>query len=208
MTGFTGLTSRLPESVILTDDPMRARMLAAHWLENATQIYELRGMAGYTGSYKGAEIALLSSGYGESAALLYLHEAVRLGARRVVYTGECISHHTDVRLRDIVIPEGGDAVLLRRALAASKEYGIPVKALPVATDDRFFLREVPASAEVTDFAAGAVAEYAAGHGIAALSVLTVSRNTKSGEAVEEHERQSRFHDAARLVFETLANDKN
>ncbi|MCL1805627.1 MAG: hypothetical protein FWG28_06480 [Clostridiales bacterium] len=203
MTGLTGLTTPLPERLILTDDPMRAGMLAAHWLDNAARIYELRGMVGYTGRYKGAEIALLSFGYGVSAALLYLHDAAGLGARRVVYIGECFSHSADVFVRDVVVPEGGDATLLRLALAVSKEHGIPVKALPVETDDRFFLGEALPSAEVTDFASAAIAGYAAGHGIAALSVLTVSRNTKNGEAVEEHERQSRFHDAARLAFEVL-----
>jgi purine-nucleoside phosphorylase len=209
--GFTGLRSSLPARVILTDDPMRARMLAAHWLDHASTLYELRGMVGFAGSYRGADIALLSSGFGGSAALLYLHEAAQLGARRVIYMGECFSRKAGVRLRDVVVPEGGDSVLLRHALAAARQAGLRVNVLCVASDDRFFLSGSDhggsgISDGVTDPVSGEIASYAAEHGIALLSILTVSRHTDAGESLEEHERQSRFHDAARLTFETFALD--
>lgn len=203
---LTGLRGSLPERAVLTDDPMRARMLAAHWLENAAPLYELRGLEGCVGGYRGAGIALLSVGYGESAALLYLHEAAQLGVKRVIYMGECVSHEADLRLRDVIIPEGADPALLACALEAARQSGLSVNILGVTTDDRFFLGAGGDSRGITDFASGAVARYAAGHGLAALSILTVSQNTANGEGLEEHERQSRFHDAARLTFEALALD--
>ena len=206
LTGLTDLADNLPIRTVMTDDPMRARMLAAHWLENAKALFELRGMIGYAGSYKGAELTLMAVGYGESAALLYLRDACLLGIRRVVYMGECIARVPGVKLRDLIFAHGGDAALTGCALAASSQLSIPAAVRHVTTNDHLFLDKSGVSGDIVDFASGAVARFAVEQGIAALSVLTVSQNTATGERMEQHERQSRFHDAARITFETLAMD--
>ena len=206
LSGITGLTDRLPYYAIITDDPMRTRMLSAHWLENTKVLYELRGMIGYTGMYKGAAIALLSAGYGETSALLYLHDACLLGARRVIYTGECVSQTPEVHLRDVIIAKGGDEKLTGCALRASKQFSIPTSVREAYTNDRMFLGDPSFSGDIVDYASYAVAGYASKLEVAAISVLTVSQNTATGERVEEHERQSRFNTAAQLAFETIAID--
>ena len=185
---------------------MRARMLASHWLENAEVLYELRGMIGYTGSYKGAPVALLSAGYGESSALLYLSDARMLGTQRVFYIGECVSNVPDIKLRDVILVKGGDDSLMQCALSVAAQFAIAAVPRSVITSDRMLLDDSLISGDIADFASGAVARFAAEHGIAAISVLTVSRNTAIGERIEEHERQSRFNAAAQLVFEALAKD--
>ncbi|MCL1817071.1 MAG: hypothetical protein FWG43_05675 [Clostridiales bacterium] len=211
LTGLTGLSrlaglANLPVRAILTDDPMRARMLAAHYMENVTVLYELRGMIGYSGSYNGAKIALLSVGYGESAALLYLHDAFLCGVRRVLYMGECISCSPHFKLRDIILAAGGDATLMRYALVAAKQLSLTTTIGNVTTCDRLFLNMSGITGDIADFAAGAVAGFAADYGMAALSVLTVSQNTATREQIEEHERQSRLNAAAQIVFESCALD--
>lgn len=196
----------VPKNVVLTDDPMRCKMLAAHYLEYARTSYEQRGMIGYAGSYKGCNIAVLSVGYGESAALNYLREAVELGAERVIYTGECVSMTHEHKIRDVILADGGCRELLGCARLASKRYSLPAAVCPVSTNDRFFLGVGKANG-IVDFATETVYGYARERGISALSILTVSENVETGERVEEHERQSRFNTAARLCFETLAIDK-
>ena len=206
LTGLSELAGKLPEYAVITDDPMRTKMLASHWLDNAKAIYELRGLVGYSGNYKDAALALITAGFGETSALLHLHDAYLLGVRRFIYMGECVSRVPDVKLRDVVIAQGGDAELTSAALRASIQFSIPALMRDVATDDRLFLKKTDISGDVVDFASGAVAGYAAAQGIAAISILTVSQNTASGERMEEHERQSRMHAAAQLVFETFALD--
>jgi purine-nucleoside phosphorylase len=190
----------------MTDDPMRAKMMAAHWLEYAEILYDLRGMIGYVGSYNDTPLALLSAGFGETSTLLYLHDALLLGMRRVIYIGECISHTPAIRLRDVIIAQGGHSVLTQCAIDAAQQCTISISEHPVNTYDRALLETTEVSGNITDFASGAVADFAATHGIAALSILTVSQNTSTEERMEDHERQSRFNDASRLVFETLAMD--
>ena len=206
LTGLSGIMSSLPIHAVMTDDPMRARMLASHWLDNAKVLYELRGMIGYTGSYKGASIALLSTGYGESSALMYLQDARLLGMQRVFYMGECVSRIPGIKLRDVILVKGGDASLMQCALSVAEQFAIAVASHSVTTCDRIFLDGDIIPGDIVDFASGAVAEFAAEHGIAAVSVLTVSQNTATGVRIEEHERQSRFNAASQLVFEALAID--
>ena len=211
MMNFTYLTrlsspdTKLPPKVIMTDDPMRVKMLAAHWLDNAALLYELRGMTGYTGKYKDEEIAVLATGFGGSSARLYMHDAALLGMRSVIYLGECIAQVQGIRLRDVIIAAGGDRLMTERALDIASQFSLPVSVREVNSCERFYSDDRQIAADIIDFASESVAEFAEGHGIAAISVLTVSQNTATGERMEEHERQSRFHDAARLAFEVMAS---
>jgi len=195
----------LPRSVILTDDPLRAKMLAAHHLEYSALVYELGDVLVFSGSYKDVPIALASTGFGCGAVLSYLCELKKLGAREVAYIGGCAST-TDkaatgnVGLRSVVLAAGGSQNMLNRAIRAARQFGI------VATIQKVMPQEGanPEESCIIDGVTGSLYERAITDGIEALSILTVSENTKTGEKIEEHEKQSRFYAAARLVFETLA----
>ena len=204
LTGLSGLEYALPGNIIMTDDPMRTKMLAAHLLENSEIIYELRGMVGYSGSYKKQKIAIASVGFGESSALLYLHDAAALGGKRIVYLGECISTTANIGLREVIISNSGDRQLISQTLATARELSIVANPRNVVTDDRFQIDDGGLTGDVIDFASGVISTYALKRKIAIVAILTVSRNLATGESMEEHERQSRMNDAARLAFETLA----
>lgn len=205
-----------PARVILTDDPMRVKMLAAHHLDHAEPVNDSRGMIGYTGVYSKVPIAVFSVGFGEASTLLYLDEIVRGDAKLIVYIGECVSQNPAYGLRDIVLAKscGGkqgaadaDETLLRTACSAAGRLDIPVKALPVHTDDTFWLPKKDTGlpdADIVDFATNAVYRYARQKELSALSILTVSENSALNARMEAAERQSRFHGASRLAFETLA----
>lgn len=207
----------LPERAILTDDPMRVRMLAAHHLEYAKQYSDLRGMTGFIGSYKGVPLVVQAVGYGGAAVVAYLHEMSALyGVKVVLYTGECISRDASVKLREIItvsdaygISDAADAdsLLLRNASLASSNYSIPMRTCTVHTDDLYGTDKLApccTDASLIDFATHSLYSYARRRSLAALSILTVSENEASGECVDEAERQSRFHAASRLAFETIS----
>ena len=205
----------LPACAILTDDPMRVEMFAAHYLEQAKLYTRQRGMTGYIGSYAGTPVVVQAVGYGGASLAAYLHEMVSLyGVRRVIYAGECISRESSVLLRDLVIAAKAyaeaavleaDAGLIKNATLAAKRCSFSVRTSMVHTDDRYGTQELKScctQACVIDFATYALYEYARRHGIEALSLLAVSE--RYGECVAPAERQSQFHGLARLVFETVA----
>ena len=189
----------LPASIIVTDDPLRAKMLVAHQLENAELIYEQGDELAYLGGYKGAPIAVASVGFEPGAAAGFLRELKGAGSIEVLYIGGCIGTTEAQALRTVVLAQGGSNILLSRARSAAQRYGIKTtveKALPHGGE--------AGSGAVSDEATSALYEAAKEKEIEALSVLTVSENIVTGEKMEEHEIRSRFYAAARLVFETFA----
>ena len=210
-----GDISRLPEKAIITDDPMRVKMLVAHHLDNAVQITENRGMSAYTGMVVDSPVGIYSVGFGVSCTLLYLKEMVELGVRYVLYMGECVSHVSDISVNEIIIPQsavlGGikyyaDPELVDRCLSAARQAGITTCTASVSTNEQYWLHEAieKDNDEATDFASGAVFKYANTHRCTAASVLTVTENSQSGERMGDAQRQSRFYNAAKIIIGTVA----
>lgn len=50
------------ENVILPGDPLRARYIAEKYLEGAVRVNEIRNTWGYTGTYKGQRVSVMSTG--------------------------------------------------------------------------------------------------------------------------------------------------
>ena len=201
-----------PKCVIMTDDPLRAKMLAAHHLEYAALRHEQGDIMVYTGSYKETAIAVVSTGFGRDTAAEYLSEAKRLGVKEILYIGECVCASRHHALRTVILADGGSAVLRERGVRAAAKHSIAVTISHVSPCSPGQCGETegsgPGNAPDLTVAADDFPErfytFAKDNGIAALSVLTVSENTVTGEKMEEHERRSRLYSAARLVFETAA----
>ena len=206
----------LPDWAIVTDDPMRVKMLVAHHLDNVSLISENRGMLAYTGTICGVPIGMYSVGFGETSTLLYLKEMIDLGVTSVLYLGECVSHITELHLNEIVIPQSAcrgsithyaDAGLFEKCLSAAKQGEIPVRKMAIGTEDKYWLdhKKKGEHYRVTDFASGAVFEYATACGLTAASILTVSENSLSGQRIGDAQRQSRFHSAAKIAIVLMSN---
>ena len=204
----------LPAKAIITDDPMRVKMLAAHYLENAVIVSEKRGMIAYSGNIDGTPLCLLSSGYGESALLNWLYDAYGYGVREVIYIGECISRLSELKLRSIVVPhkaigkssnEQPSSILLEKAKNTAARINLRAYTAETYTDDRYWTKEdsVFKGKNIIDCTACGLFRFAREKGINALVILTVSEHAVTGERVDEAERQSRFFDASRLTFEIL-----
>ena len=207
-----------PKSVILTDDPLRAKMLTAHHLEYAVLKYEQDDELLYFGSYGQTAIALAATGFdsgtvagfdsgavagfNSGAVTGFVDVLIGLGVEEVIYIGACVSTDSRYALRTVVLADGGSDDLIGRARTAAKKHNIPVVTCKVSQCD---VGGVAEREPVIDDVTGGLYKQAELAGVEALSVLTVSENSVTGEIIEEHERRSRFYAAARLVFETLAS---
>lgn len=202
------LTDRIPDKVILTDDPLRVKMLVAHHLDQAQLLFEQRGMIGYIGSYRGIAIAIISCGFGGTAAELYAAEAAALGARELIYLGECVSLTQTIGIGEVVLALGGSEALLTRAGRVDRGIpGVPqaVRTLTVHTDDRFWLTSAACIQSAVDFTSAGLYRLAQTLDLAALAILTVSENMETQTRIDDAVRQSGFHSAAALAFEILAS---
>ena len=194
------LPETLPGRVILTDDPLRAKMLAAHHLEYYTLIYELGDVLVYSGSYKNVAIAVVSSGFGSGGVLSCCGELAGLGAAEIIYLGACTSTDEMHGLRSVILASGGSQNLLTRAKYSAKRYGLRTTVWTVFEAGA----KRPEEGCIINDVTGALYGLAGEGGFKALSVLTVSEDMARGEKMEEHEMRSRFYTASRLAFETLA----
>lgn len=188
-----------PERVILTDDPLRVRMLAAHHLDNAGSAREQGDAVVYIGSYGQTAIALVAVGLENGAVSEFIRGAGGSGITEVVYIGSCAGTTEKQALRTVVLADGGCRELLESAQKAAVRHGIPV-VVGVVSPKNDIAQEFEG---ITDEVTNSFYKEAHTCGVKALSVLTVSENTMTGEKMEEHERRSRFYPAALLVFETL-----
>jgi len=190
----------LPDRVIITDDPLRAKMLNAHHLEYSTTVYERGESLIYSGGYNGVPIAVISTGPGVDDVSAGFKEAVAHGAKEIIFIGACVSSTDRHGIRDVIIAAGGSRSLSNRAITAAASFGIPVSTRTVLPPDG----EIPGEGCIIDRHTGRLYELAREKGVEALSILTVTENTVTGTTMEEHEVHSRFYAASGLVFELFA----
>ena len=60
--------------VLMPGDPLRAKYIAEHFLDDYKQVTSVRNMFGYTGTYKGKKISVMGSGMGIPSIGIYSHE--------------------------------------------------------------------------------------------------------------------------------------
>ena len=54
----------IAETILLPGDPLRAKYIAETFLEDAVQYNNVRGMLGFTGTYKGKKVSVQGTGMG------------------------------------------------------------------------------------------------------------------------------------------------
>lgn len=219
----------IAETVLLPGDPLRAKFIAENFLENTKCYNEVRGMYGFTGTYKGKRISVQGTGMGVPSISIYVNELIKFyGAKNVVRIGSCGSLREDVKIRDIIIAMSASSnsgvnrrrfsgmdyaptanfKLLKKAYDIAISKGIEPKVGNVLTSDLFY-DDTPIGIDLwSDYGVLAVemetAELytiAAKHGVNGLSLLTVSDNIITGEETTPKERQETFTDMMEIALE-------
>ena len=62
------------KTVLMPGDPLRAKFIAETFLEDAVLINNVRGIQGYTGTYKGKKVSVKASGMGMPSIGIYSYE--------------------------------------------------------------------------------------------------------------------------------------
>ncbi len=67
----------IADKILLPGDPLRAKYIAETFLENPVCYNQVRGMLGYTGTYKGERVSVQGTGMGMPSASIYIHELIQ-----------------------------------------------------------------------------------------------------------------------------------
>ena len=94
----------IADTVLMPGDPYRAKWAAETFLEDAACINEVRGMLGFTGTWKGNRVTIHGSGMGMPSLSIYANELIRdYGARTLIRIGSAGAMQDGEKLRDVVI---------------------------------------------------------------------------------------------------------
>lgn len=219
----------IAETVLLPGDPMRAKFIAENYLENAKCYNKVRGMFGFTGTYKGKRISVQGTGMGMPSHSIYVDELINVyKAKKLIRIGSAGSINNDVNLRDIVIAEAASTnsginrrrfngmnyapcanfELLYAAYNKAKEKNINVKVGNILSSDLFYDNTGDLVELWADYGCLAVemetAELytlAARYGVKALSILTISDHILKGLETTPEERERTFTDMMEIALE-------
>ncbi|MBP5292703.1 MAG: purine-nucleoside phosphorylase [Clostridia bacterium] len=93
--------------VLMPGDPNRSRFIAEHYLENARMVNNVRGVQGYTGTYKNYPVSVMASGMGMPSIGIYSHELFNVfGVETILRVGSAGGISEGVHIRDIVLGMG------------------------------------------------------------------------------------------------------
>ena len=149
----------IADTVLLPGDPKRAKWIAENFLENAVCYTDIRGMLGFTGTYKGKRISVQGTGMGIPSMSIYITELMKdYGVKTLIRVGSAGSYQEDVKIRDIVVAlststdsninnrrfKGASFAptvnfdLLSKVLKTAEEKNIKIKAGNILTSDEFY----------------------------------------------------------------------
>ncbi len=96
----------IAKTVIMPGDPMRSKWIAGNFLEDARLVNNVRGVQGYTGTWKGMPVTVMASGMGIPSISIYAYELYNFyDVDLIIRTGTAGSIQPDVKVRDIVIAD-------------------------------------------------------------------------------------------------------
>ena len=217
--------------VLMPGDPLRARLIADTYLQDAVQVTSVRNVFGYSGLYRGKRLSVMAHGMGIPSASIYATELVRdYGVRTLIRIGSCGSvDGACLGLREVVFAMGActdskvnrlrlldhdfaaiaDFGVLRTAVETAARLGKPVRVGNVFTTDLFYgvqpqLLDVLRGMNVNavEMETAGIYGVAAQYGARALAMLTVSDVIPTGEAMDAEARQNSFHDMMEIALET------
>ena len=219
----------IAETVLLPGDPLRAKFAAENFLEGATCYSEVRGMYGYTGTYKGKRVSIQGTGMGIPSALIYVHELITAyGAKKLIRIGSAGSIVPSLAVRDLVFAMaastdsgvntrrfGGasyaptaDFDLFQQAVDTARKKGVKFTAGNVLSTDEFYHDAADYwkiwaeyGVQALEMETAALYTTAAKFGAQALTMLTVSDSLVNGEELSAKERETSFREMIEIALE-------
>ena len=218
----------IADRVIMAGDPLRAKFMAERFLENPLQYNAVRGMLGFTGTYKGKRVSVQGHGMGMPSIGIYSYELFNFyGVKRIIRTGSAGSINEGVEMGDVVIGMGSctdsnyasqyglpgtfapiaDFGLVRAAVEKAEELGVRYKVGNILASDFFYGDDADSWKQwqkmgvlAVEMEAAALYMNAARCGGEALCICTISDSLITGEACSAEERQTSFTNMMDIAF--------
>ncbi len=225
---------QIAETVLMPGDPLRAKWAAETFLDGAECVNQVRGMLGFTGTWKGNRVTIQGSGMGMPSLSIYANELITTyGAQTLIRIGSCGGMQPQVGIRDVIIamtattltsPSSAilrevnfapcaDWSLLSAAVAAAQARDVPTHVGGIYSSDVFYAERADLDEQMVrhgilgvEMEAAELYILAARHGRRALAILTVSDHLQTGEALPSGDRERSFGDMVEIALEAAFPD--
>ena len=220
--------SDFAKTVLMPGDPLRAKFIAENFLEDARLVNNVRGIQGYTGTYKGVPVSVMASGMGMPSIGIYSYELYNFfGVENIIRVGSAGGTSHKVKIRDVIIGMGActtsnyavqynlegtfapicDYELMTAAIEEAQKIGASYVVGNILSSDIFYNANPAASEKWTkmgvlgvEMEAAALYMNAAYAGKRALAICTVSDHLLTGEALDSDARQNSFTDMMEIAL--------
>ncbi|WP_293450029.1 purine-nucleoside phosphorylase [Planktotalea sp.] len=220
---------QIAETVLMPGDPYRAKWAAETFLEGAELVNEVRGMLGFTGTWKGNRVTIQGSGMGMPSLSIYANELLKdYNAKTLIRIGSCGAMQNHVGIRDVIIamtattlstPSRGffkevnyapcaDWSLLRATVTAAEAKGTKTHVGGIYSSDVFYDERPDLNEQMVrhgilgvEMEAAELYTLAARYDARALAVLTVSDHLLTGDALPASDRESSFGEMVEIALE-------
>ncbi len=205
--------------VIMAGDPLRVQFMAERYLENPVLFNKVRGMLGYTGTYKGKPVSVMGHGMGIPSISIYTYELFNFyDVKTIVRIGSAGACHEGLKIGDLVLAMGActdsnyaaqyqlpgtfapiaDYGLLQKAVNNCERFGYDYMVGNVVSSDVFYSANpqtdkwMKMGVLAVEMEAAALYMNAAYTGNKALAMFTVSDHLITGEVTTAEQRQNTF----------------
>ena len=219
------------KTVLMPGDPLRAKLIAETYLTEPRLVNNVRGVQGYTGTYRGVPVSVMASGMGMPSMGIYSHELFSVyGVENIIRIGSAGAISQRLRLRDVVAAQGvctdsnfahqfrlpgtfspiADFHLLETAVAVARRRGVEMPVGNLLSSDVFYdaadsnLQWQRMGVLAVEMETAALYMNAAYLGRRALTLCSISDHLVTGEALSAQDRQNTFSTMMEIALETAA----
>ena len=220
----------IADTILMPGDPLRAKWAAKKFLSNVIEVNTVRGMLGYTGTWKKNKVTIHGSGMGMPSLSIYVNELIKnYNAKTLIRIGSAGGMQKTVKLRDVVIAMTATCIstpsstifkelnfapcadfgLLQNAAMIAETKKISTHVGGIYSSDTFYDERLDLNEELTRHGILAVEmETAELYNLAlrykrrALSILTISDHLQTGKALSPKDRESSFSDMVEIALES------
>ena len=219
----------IAETILLPGDPLRAKFIAETYFDNPRCFNEVRGMYGFTGTYRGRKISVMGTGMGIPSISLYSYELIHVfDVKNLIRVGSCGTIQDGIELYDVILAQGASTDssyltqfgvpgtyaplssyrLLEKAKRIADEHGQRNHVGNILSSDIFYNDDPDALRKwakmgilAVEMESAGLFANAAAAGVDALGIFTVSDIIFAGKHTTPDERQTAFTTMIEIALE-------
>jgi len=229
----TAKNGEIAKTVLMPGDPLRSRFIAENYLENPVLVNDVRGIQGYTGTWKGVPVTVMASGMGIPSIGIYSWELyAEYNVENIIRIGSAGALPDDVKVMDVVMAQGActdsnfmhqfklmgtfapiaDFTLLRTAVEIAEARGIRPHVGNLLSSDNFYNDGSDGTDQwkkmgvlAIDMEAAGLYMTAARLGKRALAICTISNHIyDTSSDLSPEDRQTSFRQMMEIALDTAA----